>query len=158
MTTVAEKYAQAKEKYAQIGVDTDAALKKLQDVKISMHCWQGDDVKGFLFPDGDLTGGIMSTGNYPGAAHTPQELRQDLEKAFSLIPGKHKLNLHAIYLDTDEKVDLDEIEPRHFETWVKWAKEQGIGLDFNPTFFSHPMFKDGYTLAHVKLLLTSEKN
>ena len=101
MTTVAEKYAQAKEQYAQIGVDTDAALKKLQDVKISMHCWQGDDVTGFLFPDGDLTGGIMSTGNYPGAAHTSQELRQDLEKAFSLIPGKHKLNLHAIYLDTD---------------------------------------------------------
>ena len=90
----------------------------------------------------------MSTGNYPGAAHPPQELRQDLEKAFSLIPGKHKLNLHAIYFDTDEKVDLDEIEPRHFETWVNWAKEQGIGLDFNPTFFSHPMFKDGYTLAH----------
>ncbi|CAI3257239.1 L-rhamnose isomerase [Enterococcus cecorum] len=148
MTTVAEKYAQAKEKYAQIGVDTDAALKKLQDVKISMHCWQGDDVKGFLFPEGELTGGIMSTGNYPGAAHTPQELRQDLEKAFSLIPGKHKLNLHAIYLDTDEKVDLDEIEPRHFETWVNWAKEQGVGLDFNPTFFSHPMLKGGYTLAH----------
>lgn len=89
----------------------------------------------------------MSTGNYPGAAHTPEQLRQDLEKAYSLIPGKHKLNLHAIYLDTDETVDLNEIEPRHFEKWVKWAKEQGLGLDFNPTFFSHPMMKDGFTLA-----------
>lgn len=89
----------------------------------------------------------MSTGNYPGAAHTPEQLRQDLEKAYSLIPGKHKLNLHAIYLDTDEKVDLNEIEPRHFEKWVTWAKEQGLGLDFNPTFFSHPMMKDGFTLA-----------
>ncbi|MBL1126841.1 L-rhamnose isomerase, partial [Streptococcus suis] len=131
-----------------IGVDTDAALKKLQDIKISMHCWQGDDVKGFLTPEGDLTGGIMSTGNYPGAAKNPDQLRQDLEKAFSLIPGQHKLNLHAIYLDTDEKVDLNEIEPKHFEKWVAWAKEQGLGLDFNPTFFSHPMMKDGFTLSH----------
>jgi len=113
-----------------------------------MHCWQGDDVKGFLTPDGELTGGIMATGNYPGAAHTPDQLRQDLEKAFSLIPGNHKLNLHAMYLDTDEPVDLNEIEPKHFEKWVAWAKEQGIGLDFNPTFFSHPMMKDGLTLAH----------
>lgn len=113
-----------------------------------MHCWQGDDVKGFLTPDGELTGGIMATGNYPGAAHTPEQLRQDLEKAFSLIPGKHKLNLHAMYLDTDEPVDLNEIEPKHFEKWVAWAKEQGVGLDFNPTFFSHPMMKDGLTLAH----------
>ena len=99
-------------------------------------------------PEGDLTGGIMSTGNYPGAAKTPDQLRQDLEKAFSLIPGQHKLNLHAIYLDTDEKVDLNEIEPKHFEKWVAWAKEQGLGLDFNPTFFSHPMMKDGFTLSH----------
>lgn len=90
----------------------------------------------------------MATGNYPGAAHTPTQLREDLEKAYSLIPGKHKLNLHAIYLDTDEAVDLNEIEPKHFEKWVSWAKEQEIGLDFNPTFFSHPMMKDGYTLAH----------
>lgn len=146
--TVEERYQDAKARYAEIGVDTDAALKKLQDVKISMHCWQGDDVKGFLNPDGELTGGIMSTGNYPGAAHTPDQLRQDIEKAFSLIPGTHKLNLHAIYLDTDEAVDLNEIEPKHFEKWAKWAKEQGVGLDFNPTFFSHPMMKDGMTLAH----------
>ncbi|MDT2758700.1 L-rhamnose isomerase [Enterococcus xiangfangensis] len=146
--TVEERYEDAKARYAEIGVDTDEVLKKLQDVKISMHCWQGDDVKGFLNPDGELTGGIMATGNYPGAAHTPDQLRQDLEKAYSLIPGNHKLNLHAIYLDTDEAVDLNEIEPKHFEKWVKWAKEQSVGLDFNPTFFSHPMMKDGMTLAH----------
>ncbi|HFU4519057.1 TPA: L-rhamnose isomerase [Streptococcus suis] len=145
---IKQAYQVAKERYAAIGVDTDAALKKLQDIKISMHCWQGDDVKGFLTPEGDLTGGIMSTGNYPGAAKNPDQLRQDLEKAYSLIPGQHKLNLHAIYLDTDEKVDLNEIEPKHFEKWVAWAKEQGIGLDFNPTFFSHPMMKDGFTLSH----------
>lgn len=113
-----------------------------------MHCWQGDDVKGFLNPDGELTGGIMATGDYPGAAHTPDQLRQDIEKALSLIPGSHKINLHAIYLDTDEAVDLNEIEPKHFEKWARWANEQGIGLDFNPTFFSHPMMKDGMTLAH----------
>lgn len=146
--TVEERYQGAKARYAEIGVDTEAALKKLQDLKISMHCWQGDDVKGFLNPDGELTGGIMSTGNYPGAAHTPDQLRQDVEKAFSLIPGSHKLNLHAIYLDTDEPVDLDEIEPKHFAKWASWANEQGVGLDFNPTFFSHPMMKDGMTLAH----------
>lgn len=148
MTDVTKRYEEAKAKYAAIGVDTDAALKALQDVKISMHCWQGDDVKGFLTPEGELTGGIMATGNYPGAAHTPEQLRQDLEKAYSLIPGKHKLNLHAIYLDTDENVDLNEIEPKHFAKWVDWAKEQGLGLDFNPTFFSHPMMKDGMTLSH----------
>ncbi len=146
-TQITQAYEVAKARYAAIGVDTDAVLEKLQGITISMHCWQGDDVKGFLSPDGELTGGIMSTGNYPGAAHTPEQLRQDLEKAYSLIPGKHKLNLHAIYLDTDETVDLNEIEPRHFEKWVKWAKEQGLGLDFNPTFFSHPMMKDGFTLA-----------
>lgn len=146
--TIEEAYEKAKARYAEVGVDTDAVLEKLQNVKISMHCWQGDDVKGFLTPDGELTGGIMSTGNYPGAAHTPEELRTDLEKAYSLIPGKHKLNLHAIYLDTDETVDLNEIEPKHFEKWVNWAKKQGIGLDFNPTFFSHPMMKDGFTLSH----------
>ncbi|MGM0107253.1 L-rhamnose isomerase [Enterococcus sp. AZ172] len=148
MMNVKERYEEAKAKYASIGVDTEEVLQKLAEVKISMHCWQGDDVKGFLTPDGELTGGIMATGNYPGAAHTPDQLRQDLEKAFSLIPGNHKLNLHAMYLDTDEPVDLNEIEPKHFEKWVAWAKEQGIGLDFNPTFFSHPMMKDGLTLAH----------
>lgn len=142
----AEKYLVAKAKYAELGVDTDAVLRELEKVKISMHVWQGDDVQGFL-SDGELTGGIAVSGNHPGKATNPIELRQDLEKAYALIPGKHKLNLHAIYLDTDEEVDLNEIEPKHFEKWVSWAKEQGLGLDFNPTFFSHPMFKDGFTLA-----------
>ncbi|MFK4879617.1 L-rhamnose isomerase [Lactococcus petauri] len=148
MSEVKKRYEEAKKRYAAIGVNTDEAIKKMADVKISIHCWQGDDVKGFLTPQGELTGGIMSTGNYPGAAHTPDELRQDLEKAYSLIPGKHKLNLHAMYLDTDEEVDLNQIEPKHFTKWVEWAKKQGIGLDFNPTHFSHPMMKDGMTLSH----------
>lgn len=146
MTTIRKKYEIAKAKYAEVGVDTDEVLKKLADIKISMHVWQGDDVKGFL-SDEELSGGISVTGNYPGAATNPEELRSDLEKAYSLIPGKHKLNLHAIYLDTDEKVDLNELEPKHFKKWVEWAKKQGLGLDFNPTYFSHPMFKDGFTLA-----------
>lgn len=148
MSEVKKRYEEAKKRYAAIGVNTDETIKKMADVKISIHCWQGDDVKGFLTPQGELTGGIMSTGDYPGAAHTPDELRQDLEKAYSLIPGKHKLNLHAIYLDTDEEVDLNQIEPKHFKKWVEWAKKQGIGLDFNPTHFSHPMMKDGMTLSH----------
>ncbi|MGC6767986.1 L-rhamnose isomerase [Enterococcus sp. LJL51] len=146
MTDVKQRYEDAKKRYAAVGVDTDAVMKKMNDVKISMHVWQGDDVKGFL-SDEELSGGISVTGNYPGAARTPDELRQDLEKAYGLIPGNHKLNLHAIYLDTDEAVDLNEIEPKHFEKWVSWAKEQKLGLDFNPTFFSHPMYKDGFTLA-----------
>lgn len=146
MTSVKQKYEEAKEKYASINVDTDHALAQLDKVKLSMHVWQGDDVAGFLSQD-ELSGGIQVTGNYPGAARTPDELRQDLEKAYALIPGKHKLNLHAIYLDTDEKADLNEIEPKHYTKWISWAKEQGLGLDFNPTFFSHPMYKDGFTLA-----------
>ncbi|WP_270344476.1 L-rhamnose isomerase [Enterococcus thailandicus] len=148
MKTVEKNYAHAKEKYAEIGVNTDEVLKQIQKVKISVHCWQGDDVKGFLNPEGELTGGIMATGNQPGVARTPAELRQDLEIAYSLIPGKHKLNLHAIYLDTQESVELNELEPRHYQKWVDWAKENELGLDFNPTFFSHPMMKDGFTLAH----------
>lgn len=143
-----QQYAWAKEEYAKYGVNVDDVLKRLADVKISMHCWQGDDVTGFMNPDQELTGGISVTGNYPGVAHTPEQLRQDLEKAFSLIPGKHKVNLHAMYVDTDEKVDLDEIEPAHYAKWVDWAKEQGLGLDFNPTFFSHPNSEDGFTLSH----------
>ena len=139
-------YELAKEVYAKIGVDTDKALEKLKNTKISMHCWQGDDVAGFMSDD-ELSGGIQVTGNYPGKARNPEELRADIEKAFSLIPGKHKLNLHAIYADTDEKVDLDELEPKHFEKWVSWAKEQGVGLDFNPTCFSHPMADSGFTVS-----------
>ncbi len=140
-------YEAAKESYAALRVDTEEALKRLQSIKISMHCWQGDDVRGFLFRDNDLTGGIQATGNYPGAARTPGELRSDMEKAFSMIPGKHKVNLHATYADTDEKIDLDAIEPRHYKSWVDWAKEQGLGLDFNPTCFSHAKSESGFTLS-----------
>lgn len=147
MTSIKQRYEEAKKTYQTIGVNTDEVLKRLDEVKISMNVWQGDDIKGFL-SDEELSGGISVTGNYPGVARTPEELRQDLEKAYQMIPGKHKLNLHAIYLDTDEKVDLNEIEPKHFKPWVDWAKKQELGLDFNPTFFSHPMFKDGFTLAH----------
>ena len=139
-------YLLAKEQYAKIGVDTDKALEALKNIKISMHCWQGDDVLGFL-SDGELSGGIQTTGNYPGRATNPDELRADLDKALSLIPGTHKLNLHAIYADTNEKVELDELEPKHFEKWVAWAKEKGMGLDFNPTCFSHPMAETGFTIS-----------
>lgn len=142
-------YEYAKERYAALGVDTEAALDAISKIKISVHCWQGDDVRGFLFQDIALSGGIQATGNYPGAARTAEELRADMDKAFSMIPGKHKVNLHAIYADTDEKIDLDQIEPRHFASWVQWAKEQGLGLDFNPTCFSHPKADDGFTLSHA---------
>lgn len=145
---IVRNYEAAKEQYAQHGIDVDQVLEQLENIKISMHCWQGDDVRGFLNKDQDLTGGIAVTGNYPGAASTPEELRSDLEKAFSLIPGKHKVNLHAIYADTDEKVDLDQLQPKHFQKWVDWAKEQGLGMDFNPTCFSHEKSKDGFTLSH----------
>lgn len=149
MTSQIERnYEAARNQYAQHGIDVGQALKKLADIKISMHCWQGDDVRGFLNRGQELTGGISVTGNYPGAARTPAELRADLELAYSLIPGKHKLNLHAIYADTDEKVELDRIEPKHFQQWVDWAKAQGLGLDFNPTCFSHENSKDGFTLSH----------
>lgn len=140
-------YLLAKEQYAKIGVDVDAALERLQKTVISMHCWQGDDVGGFLFQDIELSGGIQTTGNYPGKARTAEELRADIEKAMSLIPGRQKLNLHAIYADTDEKVDLDQLEPRHFQKWVEWAKKMGTGLDFNPTCFSHPMADSGFTIS-----------
>ncbi|WP_166245012.1 L-rhamnose isomerase [Paenibacillus turpanensis] len=145
---IERSYEEAKKLYAQHGIDVDQALAQLEKIKISMHCWQGDDVRGFLFREQQLSGGISVTGNYPGAARTPEELRSDLEKAFSLIPGKHKVNLHAIYADTDEKVDLDQLEPKHFQKWVDWAKQQGLGLDFNPTCFSHEKSKDGFTLSH----------
>ncbi|WP_304154671.1 L-rhamnose isomerase [Megamonas hypermegale] len=140
------RFEEAKEKYAAYGVDVDKALEKLGKVRISMHCWQGDDVLGF---DSDsLTGSIATTGNYPGKATTPEQLMADIKKAYSLIPGKHKLNLHASYRITDEKVDRDKIEPKHFQAWVDFAKEEGIGLDFNPTFFSHPKMVDNMTLSH----------
>lgn len=137
----------AKELYANLGVDVDAALQKLQNVKISMHCWQGDDVSGFE-NSGDLTGGIAATGNYPGKARNAEELMADMDKAFSLIPGKHKINLHACYAITDEHPDRNELEPKHFQAWVDFAKKRKLGLDFNPTFFSHPKAADGLTLSH----------
>lgn len=145
---VTQMYELAREQYAELGVDTDAALQKLAAIPISLHCWQGDDVGGFEDPERGLSGGIMATGNYPGKARTAVELRQDLDKAYSLIPGSHRLNLHAIYLETDKKVPRNEIEPKHFAGWVEWAKTNNHGLDFNPTCFSHPLADDGFTLAH----------
>lgn len=146
---IEKSYGIAREIYGELGVDTDKALDKLDTIPISIHCWQGDDVKGFENPEGVLTGGIQSTGNYPGAAKTPEQLRNDLNKAFTMIPGKKRVNLHAIYLETNgKKVDRDEIEPKYFVNWVNWAKEKNIGLDFNPTLFSHPKSADGLTLSH----------
>lgn len=140
-------YDYAKSIYHNIGVDTDLAIEELKKISLSLQCWQGDDVKGFLFGEQELTGGIQVTGSYPYRARTPEELRNDLKFALSLIPGNHKVNLHAIYADTPEKVDLNELEPRHFASWVSWAKEQKIGLDFNPTCFSHPKSNSGFTLS-----------
>ena len=140
-------YQSAKEKYAKIGVDTEKALNTLKDISVSIHCWQGDDVGGFDSADA-LSGGIQATGNYPGKATTPEELMADIDKAFSLIPGKKKLNLHACYAIFDgEHADRDKIQPKHFEKWVMFAKERNMSLDFNPTFFSHPMVKDNLTLS-----------
>lgn len=148
-TRIEQAYELAKATYAELGVDTEAVLKTLGTIPISMHCWQGDDVKGFENPDGELSGGIQATGNYPGKARTPEELRADIDKAMSLIPGKKRLNLHALYLETDgEKVDRDQVEPKHFENWVQWAKKNEVGLDFNPSLFSHPKSDDGLTLSH----------
>jgi len=142
-------YALAKERYAALGVDVESALETLKTVAISLHCWQGDDVSGFEDPDRALSGGIMATGNYPGKARTVAELRSDLDKAYSLIPGNHRLNLHASYLDSEEKIPRNEIQPEHFSSWVDWAKENNHGIDFNPTLFSHPLADDGFTLAHA---------
>lgn len=146
MTT--ERYASAKEMFAKIGVDTDAALETLKQIPVSMHCWQGDDVTGFDH-DGPLTGGIQTTGNYPGKAATPEELMADMDRAISLIPGKKKINVHACYaiFENGAFADRDKLEPKHFAKWVEFAKERNMGLDFNPTFFSHPMVKDGLTLS-----------
>ena len=141
-------YKYAKELYQNIGIDIDAALEALSQIKISMHCWQGDDVQGFENV-GALSGGIAATGNYPGKANNIDELMEDIDKAFSLIPGKHKINLHAMYAVTNgEKVERNKLEPKHFMKWVEFAKKRGLGLDFNPTLFSHPMAADGLTLSH----------
>ena len=136
-------YELAKEFYAQYGIDVDKMIKICDETPISLHCWQGDDVAGFEKKDGALTGGIQATGNYPGAATNASELRADIEKAMSFIPGTLKVNLHASYLEADGFVDRNEIEPKHFKNWVDWAKKLGIGLDFNPTYFSHPKSENG---------------
>lgn len=145
MTTA---YELARQRYAQLGLDTEAALTALKEIPVSIHCWQGDDVHGFD-SDESLSGGIQATGNYPGKARTPQELMADFEKALSMIGGAKRLNLHASYaiFAPGEKVDRDALEPRHFQPWVEFAKKNHLGLDFNPTFFSHPMVKGGLTLS-----------
>ena len=146
--TVQERYEAARKMYADIGVDTDAAIAKLKEIPVSLHCWQGDDVTGFDH-DGPLTGGIQTTGNYPGKAKTPEQLMQDMEEAMSLMPGKKKLNLHASYaiFEKGEFADRDKLEPKHFRKWVDFAKKHHVGIDFNPTFFSHNRVKDGLTLT-----------
>jgi L-rhamnose isomerase len=142
-------YQLAKEQYAGLGVDTETALTTLASIPVSIHCWQGDDVGGFEHGSNSLDGGIAVTGNYPGKARSPEELRADLDKALSLIPGKHRINLHASYGEFGpKKPDRDAIEPAHFKGWIDWAKSRGLGLDFNPTFFAHPKAADGFTLAH----------
>ncbi|MGF7142605.1 L-rhamnose isomerase [Anaerotaenia torta] len=149
MTTL-ERYESAREMYAKVGVDTDAAIKKLQSIPISMHCWQGDDVAGFEGA-GQLSGGIQATGNYPGKARTPEELMADIDKTLSLIPGIHRINLHASYaiFEDGEFADRDKLEPKHFKKWVEFARERKLGLDFNPTYFSHPKAADA-TLSSEK--------
>lgn len=142
------RYESAKDIYASWGVDTDAAIETLKNIPVSLHCWQGDDVTGFDH-DGPLTGGIQTTGNYPGKARTPQQLMDDMEMAMRLMPGKKKLNLHACYaiFEDGEFVDRDKLEPKHFAKWVEFAKKHDMGIDFNPTFFSHEKVKDGLTLS-----------
>lgn len=142
-------YSIAKEQYGKLGVDTDKVIERMKEVVISLHCWQTDDVKGFEDPDSLLSGGgIQSTGNYPGQATTIAEMRADLEKVISLLPGKQRLNLHAIYGDFQgDKVDRDQIKTKHFQTWINWCKQMQIGLDFNPTCFSHPKAESGFTLS-----------
>lgn len=141
-------YQSAKARFADWGVDTERAIAALLEIPISMHCWQGDDVRGFERRTGSAGGGIQATGNHPGRARTPDELRADLEFSYGLLPGKHRLNLHACYLDTPDAPDRDALEYHHFAPWVDWAKQQGLGLDFNPTFFAHAKADDNLTLSH----------
>ena len=141
-----ERYESARKIYQSIGVDTEAALERLKNVPVSMHCWQGDDVIGFDSRE-SLSGGIQTTGNYPGRAATPEQLMQDISKVLTLVPGKKKLNLHASYAIIDDGSDRDSIKPKHFTRWVEFAKKYNMGIDFNPTFFSHRMVKDGLTLS-----------
>jgi len=147
---VTQAYEIAKDQYAALGVDVDAAMRKLAKIPISLHCWQGDDVGGFETVGAQLSGGgIQATGNYPGKARTVAELRADVEKALSVVPGRHRLNLHACYLENGGKfVDRNEMQPKHFQGWIDWAKSKRLGMDFNPTYFSHAKAADGFTLTH----------
>ncbi|ACT08418.1 MULTISPECIES: L-rhamnose isomerase [Dickeya] len=147
-TAIETAWRLARERYARLNIDVDAALRQLDQIPVSIHCWQGDDVAGFEHGSGALTGGIQATGNYPGKARNATELRADLEQAFRQIPGPKRLNLHAIYLESATPVARNAIEPQHFSNWVAWAKEHQLGLDFNPTCFSHPLSSDGFTLSH----------
>lgn len=145
---VIKSYELAREVYAQYGINTEDVLSQMKNIQVSLHCWQGDDVGGFEVTAAGAGGGTLVTGNYPGRARNGDELRQDYEKALSLIPGKHRINLHAIYAETDGKVvERDQLRPEHFAKWVSWAKSQGVGIDFNPTFFSHPKAATGLTLS-----------
>ena len=142
-------YVLARERYALLGVNTDNAVENLAHVPLSLHCWQGDDVTGFESSGGELGGGLAATGNYPGKARNADELRRDLDQAYRLIPGRHRLNLHAIYAETGgQRVERNELRPEHFTSWVDWAKANGHGIDFNPTCFSHPKAAEGFTLSH----------
>jgi len=145
---IKKAYEAAKEQYAALGIDADQAVEKLNTVSLSIHCWQADDVLGFENPEGGLSGGIQATGNYPGRARSIEELQKDIEKVLTLVPGKHRLSLHAIYGDFGGQfVDRDQIEPKHFQVWMDWAKKNNVKLDFNSTFFSHPKSDSGYTLS-----------
>lgn len=147
-TRLESAYQHARETYATLGVDTESALQQLAQIPISLHCWQGDDVAGFEPRDGDIGGGLAVTGNYPGRARTAPELRQDVTLAHSLLPGNHRLNLHASYAETEgQPVERTDLTPTHFAGWIDWARNEGLGLDFNPTFFAHPLADDGWTLA-----------
>lgn len=146
---IQQAFELAKEQYASVGVDVQKALEQIDKLPISLHCWQADDVIGFENPDGQLTGGIQTTGNYPGKARSIEELRADIDKAMELIPGDHRVNIHAIYGDfAGEKVDRDQIEIKHFQSWIDWAKEKNYKLDFNCSLFSHDKSADGFTLSH----------
>lgn len=146
---VEQAFALAKERYAGLGVDVDKALERLATIPISLHCWQGDDVGGFENTGEEIGGGLAVTGNYPGRARTPDELRADVDKTLSLIPGTHRFNLHASYAETgSKKVERDALQPEHFQRWIDWAKSKKLGMDFNPTYFAHPKAASGMTLAH----------
>jgi len=144
---IEKAYEAARQRYAELGVETNSAIDRLAKIAISLHCWQGDDVGGFDTDEGLTGGGIMATGAYPGKARTADELRADIDKVMRLLPGNHRLNLHASYAETGGKVERDELEPEHFASWIDWARANGIGMDFNGTYFSHPKADSGFTLA-----------